>query len=151
MTTEDKLLKLIELADAMYYASQYLTTDASRLHEAVDDYHQFIINEYHKEEPVSKELEDAAEGIIKNIEPDAYHTINQGSLNEREEPAWSEELVLAAIRAGANWKKKQMINSAKKSKIVITSGGILLSDLKIEDFDYADKVKVIIVKENKDE
>lgn len=58
---------------------------------------------------------------------------------------------LDAIEYGMNLQKEQMTNSAKKSKIVITSGGILLSDLKIEDFDYADKVKVIIIKENKDE
>jgi hypothetical protein len=55
MTTEDKLLKLRKLADAMYYAAQYLTTDASRLHKAMDEYHQFIIHEYHKEEPVSED------------------------------------------------------------------------------------------------
>ena len=47
----------------------------------------------------------------------------------------------------AQWQKEQMINSAKQSKIVITSGGILLSDLKIEDFDYADKVRIIIIKD----
>lgn len=32
-----------QLADAMYYAAQHLTTDASRLHKAMEDYHQFII------------------------------------------------------------------------------------------------------------
>lgn len=29
----------------MRLAAQYLTTDASRLHKAMDEYHQFIINE----------------------------------------------------------------------------------------------------------
>lgn len=33
-------------ADAMYNAAQNLTTDASQLHKAMEDYHQFIINEY---------------------------------------------------------------------------------------------------------
>jgi len=51
MTEKEKLKKLKELADAMYYAAQYLTTDASRLHKAMDEYHNFIIHEC-KEEPV---------------------------------------------------------------------------------------------------
>lgn len=55
MADKEKLEKLKKLADAMYYAAQQLTTDASRLHKAMDEYHQFIINEYHKEEPASEE------------------------------------------------------------------------------------------------
>ena len=51
MTDKEKLEKLKKLADAMYYAAQQLTTDASRLHKAMDEYYKFIINEYHKEEP----------------------------------------------------------------------------------------------------
>ena len=54
MTTEEKLEKLKKLADAMYYAAQYLTTDASSLRKTMEDYRQFIINEYHKEEPKPK-------------------------------------------------------------------------------------------------
>lgn len=40
---EPKLQKLKKLADAMYHAAQYLTTDASHLRKAMDEYHQFII------------------------------------------------------------------------------------------------------------
>ena len=40
-----KLQKLKKLADAMYRAAQYLTTDASHLRKAMDKYHQFVINE----------------------------------------------------------------------------------------------------------
>ena len=48
--------ELKRLADAMYDAAQYLTTDASRLHKAMDDYRQFIINEYTEfRKPVSAE------------------------------------------------------------------------------------------------
>ena len=54
MTDKEKLEKLKKLADAMYYAAQYLTTDASRLHKAMDEYHKFIIHEC-KEEPVSEQ------------------------------------------------------------------------------------------------
>jgi len=43
MTTEEKLKKAIKLADAMYYAAQNLTTDASRLHKAMNEYYQFKI------------------------------------------------------------------------------------------------------------
>ena len=41
--TEQKLQKLKKLADGMYHAAQYLTTDASHLRKAMDEYHQFII------------------------------------------------------------------------------------------------------------
>lgn len=41
--TEPKLKKLKKLADGMYRAAQYLTTDASHLRKAMDEYHQFII------------------------------------------------------------------------------------------------------------
>lgn len=43
LTTEEKLKKAIKLADAMYYAAHNLTTDASRLHKAMNDYYQFKI------------------------------------------------------------------------------------------------------------
>lgn len=43
--TEPKLSKLKKLADAMYYAAQNLTTDTSHLRKAMEEYHQFIINE----------------------------------------------------------------------------------------------------------
>ena len=38
---EDKLDKAIKLADAMYDAAQRLTTDASRLHKAMQDWWNF--------------------------------------------------------------------------------------------------------------
>ena len=43
MTTEEKLKKVIKLADAMYYAAFNMTTDASTLRKAMDDYRHFII------------------------------------------------------------------------------------------------------------
>ena len=56
MTDKEKLLRIKKLADEMYRAAQYLTTDASHLHKAMDEYHQFIVHDYHKEEPVSEDL-----------------------------------------------------------------------------------------------
>ena len=52
-----------------------------------------------------------------------------------------------AFIAGAEWQKEQMMKEAVVSEIVITSGGILLRDLRIEDFDYEDRAKIIIVKQ----
>ena len=53
MIEKEKLKEIKKLADAMYYAAMYLTTDASQLHKAMDEYHKFIIHEC-KEEPVFK-------------------------------------------------------------------------------------------------
>lgn len=50
MTREEKFHKLKQLADAMYKAAQYLTTDASRLHKAMQDYKQFVIHELKESE-----------------------------------------------------------------------------------------------------
>jgi len=47
MSDKEKLVKIKKLADAMYRAAQYLTTDASRLHKAMDEYHKFIAYQYH--------------------------------------------------------------------------------------------------------
>jgi len=59
MTDKEELKEIKKLADAMYYAAFNLTTDASLLREAMKEYHQFIIHEYCKEEPVApKVLED---------------------------------------------------------------------------------------------
>jgi t-SNARE complex subunit (syntaxin) len=40
---EPKQQKLKKLADAMYHAAQYLTTDASHLRKAMEEYHLFVI------------------------------------------------------------------------------------------------------------
>lgn len=42
--TDPKLQKLKKLADGMYHAAQYLTTDASHLRKAMDEYQQFVIH-----------------------------------------------------------------------------------------------------------
>lgn len=45
----EKLSKLRELADKMYYAAQYLTTDASKLRKAMCDYWHYIVYELKEE------------------------------------------------------------------------------------------------------
>ena len=44
MITEEEI-KLKQLADSMYEAAQMMSTDASRLHKAMQDYRYFVINE----------------------------------------------------------------------------------------------------------
>ena len=41
MTIEEKLEKAIKLADAMYYAAQMMSTDASHLKKAMKDWWNF--------------------------------------------------------------------------------------------------------------
>ena len=45
----EKLIKLKKLADNMYYAAQYLTTDASKLRKAMRDYWHYVVYELKKE------------------------------------------------------------------------------------------------------
>ena len=45
MTPQEKLDKIKQLADAMYEAAQMMSTDASRLKKAMQDYRQFVIYE----------------------------------------------------------------------------------------------------------
>lgn len=82
-----------------------------------------------REEPVGEELEEAANAYISN-ENNYSHSRTD------------------TFKAGARWQKKQMMKDAVESKVTITSKGILLEDLRIEDFDYEDKVKLIIIKED---
>jgi len=50
MTQEEKLSKAVKLADAMYYAAQQLTTDASHLRKAMEAWWNFKNVELNKEE-----------------------------------------------------------------------------------------------------
>ena len=44
-----KLTKLEEMADKMYYAAQYLTTDASKLRKSMRDYWRYVVYELNEE------------------------------------------------------------------------------------------------------
>lgn len=50
MTPQEKLTKLKQLADAMYYSMQNLTTDTTRIRKAMQDYRQFVIYELKESE-----------------------------------------------------------------------------------------------------
>lgn len=49
MKAEEKLSKVVKLADAMYYAAQQLSTNASHLKKAMKDWWQFKNVELNKE------------------------------------------------------------------------------------------------------
>lgn len=49
MTQEEKFKRAIRLGDAMYYAAQMLSTDASHLNKAMKDWWQFKNVELNKE------------------------------------------------------------------------------------------------------
>lgn len=98
MTDKEKLKEIKKLADAMYYAAQYLTTDASRLHKAMDEYHQFVIHEY-KEEPVSEELEEACEQLAENA---------RKRKTETSSPFFSQTDYRQGVMDGAEWQKEQI-------------------------------------------
>jgi len=92
-----------------------------------------------QEEPVSENLEEAAKInavslVLNGLAPDA--TVKQ-----------LREVAVKCFRDGANWQYKQLMNEVVESKVTITSGGLLFDDLRIEDVDYADNVKLIIIKE----
>lgn len=106
MITEEKLLKLRKLADAMYYAAQQLTTDASRLHKAMDEYHKFIIHEC-KEEPVSEDLEEAANNAVIALVPSFGQKYSDGSYVSSCRDCFKREELLELFKAGANWQKQQ--------------------------------------------
>jgi hypothetical protein len=98
MTEKEKLIKIKKLADAMYYAAQYLTTDASRLHKAMDEYHKFIIHEC-KEEPVSEDLGEYINELSKRFPEVSFAKLSR-----------------IAVRV-ANWQKEQ-INEVLLSEVL---------------------------------
>lgn len=48
MDINEKFGKLKKLADNMYVAAQYLTTDASQLKKAMNEYYHFVVYELNK-------------------------------------------------------------------------------------------------------
>ncbi len=129
MTTEEKLLKLRKLADAMYYAAQHLTTDASRLHKAMEDYHQFVTNEYHKEEPTIPDIVDEHFWEMLGEEPvseDMWKASKQYALRQvlaSTDAKMTEQAYLSlrlfsgfeiavAHKDGANWQMQQVMKEA---------------------------------------
>lgn len=91
--TREEVEKIKKLADAMYYAAQNLTTDASRLHKAMDEYHKFIIYEYHKEEPTIPEIVDEHFDEMLREEPvsEDFETALEKKVREAQDWTYIEE------------------------------------------------------------
>lgn len=110
MTDKEKLEKLMKLADTMYYAAQNLTTDASRLHKAMDEYHKFIIYEYHKEEPVSEEFE-------KALAEEWQGYVDRGAATVDALEDNTQELAFAkGFYRGANWQLNKIRREYEKNR-----------------------------------
>jgi hypothetical protein len=171
---KDKLEKLKKLADAMYYAAQYLTTDASKLHKAMDEYHQFIINEYHKEEheyleeeikfcafSTSRYTDKERKALCKGCEEECKFNKKEEPVsedlekeydkyieNDGDEPL-SKEYFLKLCQHFANWQKQQMMAKAVDGKVLANGMGNPILHLWNKGRHLIDKkVKVIIIKED---
>ena len=145
------------LAGAEWMAKQGVTFTA-----AVDHYEDFYLDSCDQEAEAIKKTWSKSDGLGNSSNTKEMNEIKQTSLKEAaEEYAYrgipdeikqnvkpiADEIIKQFI-AGAEWQKEQMMKEAVESEVVITSGGILLRDLRIEDFDYEDKVKIIIVKQD---
>lgn len=99
MTDKEKLEKIKALADKMYSSMAYLTSDTRPIRQAMDEYHQFITNEYHKEEPVSEDLEEAAKHYLySNI---LYDDVYVGNPTDKD--------CIKMFKAGAKWQKERIM------------------------------------------
>ena len=94
-----------------------------------------------QEEPVSEELDEAVNNALNNV-LNTHEIVNVRSC-------------LEMFRFGANWKKEQMMAKAVDAELY--SDGMLTPLIgikdkeKISNIKFGDKVKLIIIKENKDE
>lgn len=138
MTDKEKLTKAVKLADAMYYAAQYLTTDASRLHKAMEEYHQFIIHEYFKEEPVSEDLEEEIKRFYDKVAYDGF-----------EYPSFRQIATYFA-----KWQKehyrKWSLESVRKSfpdgTFILSTKNLITDDLENRGLLPNDKVGIVLIK-----
>jgi len=150
---KEKLEKLKKLADAMYYAAQQLTTDASRLHKSMDEYHKFIIREY-IEEPEYLEEETKYCAFSTSRYTDKERKVlcdgceEECRFNKKEEPASELEEAAReyagipedsphnlkycvqdkkakynAVLYGANWQKEQFLAKAIDGKVLANGMG----------------------------
>lgn len=135
MTDKEKLDRMKKLADAMYTTAQYLTTDASGLRKAMEEYHKFIIYEYNKQEPASEDLEQASDvmatELFKEFFPQDGDTITPNDFCKG---------LRSFARHFADWQREQMIKDAIDTRI----------DKRLADmigYTGSERVKVIIIKE----
>lgn len=97
MTDKEKLEKIKQLADTMYNKMQNLTTDTSDIRKAMDDYHQFIIYQYYKEEPVSEELEELIDTLSKRYPEVSFAKLSRIAVRVAK---WQKEQIKRAMDLG---------------------------------------------------
>ena len=164
MTDKAKLENIKKLADAMYYAAFNLTTDASLLRKAMNEYHQFIIRDYHKEEPVSEELVDTTQTITYNGEVytrcyrdglDAFACKYPMSVPKapKKYAKYSDVDLTIAVKEGAKFQKQQLMKDAIEYTILdqnelSTEVATFPPNQGLGKIREGDNVKIIIVKEN---
>lgn len=137
MTDKEKLIKIKSLADKMYNAAFNLTTDASLLRKVMDEYHQFTIYEYHKEEPVSEDLEEATNNYCVNV--------RKGYPRVKDE---TDRYICNAFKAGAQWQKGKMVANAINTEASLTMSVPSICISLPLGINVGDKVKVIVIKED---
>ena len=91
MTNKEKLKKIKELADAMYTKMQNLTTDTSGIRKAMEEYRQFIINEYDKKDLVDEYLGTYVDELSKQFPEVSFAKLSR-----------------IAVRV-AKWQKEQLL------------------------------------------
>ena len=98
-----------------------------------------LLDSLQKEEPISEDLEDAVNAYIGH-KPDV----------DESSSVYGKRL---AFKAGAKWRKKQMMAKAFDAEVLENYDGKVIKydetilDEKLSDFKIFDKVKVIVVKE----
>lgn len=155
MTDKEKLTKIKKLADAMYLAAQYLTTDASRLHKAMDEYHLFIVQHYSSdslpEEPASKDLE---EEYHRFLEEEWFNTLAK--------PKTVSEMMFLTAQHFTQWQREQMMAKAINavvSQVPCSNEIILYNPSSVDKYflpqemnklglNKGDKIKLVIIKED---
>jgi len=133
MTDKEKLEKIKALADKMYSRMAYLTSDTRPIRKAMEEYHQFIINEYHKEEPVSNPIDFEKElyksfgqvkdftlgmriakwfyDMGKNSQEPVSEDLEEASRNYADNEEYGDDVyfaIKAAFKVGAKWQKEHL-------------------------------------------
>lgn len=99
MTNKEKLKKIKKLADAMYTKMQNLTTDTSGIRKAMEEYHQFVIHEYDKKDPVNEDLEEVSKKYSSCIYLEEV-------LSDDDKEVLKERLI-NNFKAGVKWQKEK--------------------------------------------
>ena len=177
MTDREKLEKIKSLADKMYTSMQNLTSDTTPIRKAMDEYHQFIINEYHKEEPTIPEIVDehfyemlgedpvsaevwiSADDDVNNAAEKTTRRFCKISLLSGDylslaeaQPQVNKESKLIAIKSfvcGAQWDRNKLMKEAVTAEVRMVEDFMGTTTFRCicDKYKIGDKVKLIILKE----